>query len=197
MSGCQLTVDGYELQWGTNVLGHFIFTEILFPILKAAAATSPADTVRIVNTSSQSYLGAPPGGINLEDQTLGGKGGIAGYGQSKIGNIFLSSYWAEELKRDGIVTASVHPGAILTEGLRHFPRLVRWLIHYFLAYPTAKGAITQLYAGTSPEITLAKSGSFFVPWARIDETERKELHDEVIKEKVIELIKKQVAAVLD
>lgn len=128
MSGCQLTVDGYELQWGTNgplfphlslclyltihfpVLGHFIFTEILFPILKAAAATSPADTVRIVNTSSQSYLGAPPGGINLEDQTLGGKGGIAGYGQSKIGNIFLSSYWAEELKRDGIVTASVVSG---------------------------------------------------------------------------------------
>lgn len=68
--------------------------------------------------------------------------------------------------------------------------------HTFLAYPTAKGALTQLYAGTSPEVTLAQSGAFFVPWARIDYPDREDLRDEVIKSKVIALIKEQVASKL-
>lgn len=70
------------------------------------------------------------------------------------------------------------------------------LQHNLISNPTPKGAITQLYAGTLPEVTLAQSGAFFVPWAKIDTTTREELRDETIKGKVIELIKKQVAAVL-
>ena len=37
-----VTKDGYEVQWGTNVVGHFAFTKLLLPILEATAATSPA-----------------------------------------------------------------------------------------------------------------------------------------------------------
>jgi NAD(P)-dependent dehydrogenase (short-subunit alcohol dehydrogenase family) len=50
-----LTEDGYDLQFGTNVLGHFYFTKIIMPALLAGAAQSPDGTARIVNTSSNAH----------------------------------------------------------------------------------------------------------------------------------------------
>jgi retinol dehydrogenase-12 len=50
-----LTDDGYDLQFGTNVLGHFYFTKLVMPALLAAAATSSDGTARVVNTASNSH----------------------------------------------------------------------------------------------------------------------------------------------
>lgn len=50
-----VTDDGYDLQFGTNVLGHFYFTKLLLPTLLATAKTSPEGTVRVVNTSSNAH----------------------------------------------------------------------------------------------------------------------------------------------
>ena len=47
-----LTKDGYDLQWGTNVVGHFYFTELLIPALVAGAKSSPDQHARVVTTSS-------------------------------------------------------------------------------------------------------------------------------------------------
>ena len=53
-----LTVDGYDLQWGTNVVGHFYFDELLLPALTSGALSSPDGRARIVTTSSGgAYLG--------------------------------------------------------------------------------------------------------------------------------------------
>ena len=53
----QVTVDGYDLQWGTNVLGHFFLTQLLMPALVEGAKTSPDRHARVVTTSStSSYL---------------------------------------------------------------------------------------------------------------------------------------------
>ena len=53
----QLTADGYDLQWGTNVVGHFYFTELLMSALLAGAQTSPDKHARVVTTSSSgAYL---------------------------------------------------------------------------------------------------------------------------------------------
>ena len=48
----QLTEDGYDLQFGTTVVGHFYFTELLMPALFAGAQTSPDDHARVVTTAS-------------------------------------------------------------------------------------------------------------------------------------------------
>ena len=48
----ELTYDGYDLQFGTNVLSHFYFTKLLLPILLSSAKSSPEGTVRVVNTAS-------------------------------------------------------------------------------------------------------------------------------------------------
>lgn len=66
----------------------------------------------------------------------------------------------------------------------------------FILHPVSLGAITQLYAGTSPEVTLTQSGAYFVPWARVDESPRKECHDEEVKKGVMGLIREQVQAKL-
>ena len=50
-----LTDDGYDLQFGTNVVGHFYFTKLVMPALLAAAATSSDGTARVVNTSSNAH----------------------------------------------------------------------------------------------------------------------------------------------
>ena len=53
-----LTKDGFDLQWGTNVVGHFYFTELLMPALTAGAQSSPDHHARVVTTSSSgAYLG--------------------------------------------------------------------------------------------------------------------------------------------
>jgi retinol dehydrogenase-12 len=51
-----ITDDGYDLQFGTNVLGHFYLTKLLLPILISTAKSSSEGTVRVVNTSSNAYL---------------------------------------------------------------------------------------------------------------------------------------------
>ena len=50
-----LTDDGYDLQFGTNVVGHFYFTKLVLPALLAAAATSSEGIARVVNTASNGH----------------------------------------------------------------------------------------------------------------------------------------------
>lgn len=52
----QLTAQGYDLTFGTNVLGHFYFTKLLIPLLLAGAKTSSDGKARVVNTSSSGSL---------------------------------------------------------------------------------------------------------------------------------------------
>ena len=53
-----LTFDGYDLQWGTNVLGHFYLPELLLPALSAGARASTDQHARVVTTSSSgAYMG--------------------------------------------------------------------------------------------------------------------------------------------
>lgn len=47
-----LTKDGYDLQWGTNVVGHYYFTELLMPALLAGVKTSPDQHARVITTAS-------------------------------------------------------------------------------------------------------------------------------------------------
>lgn len=50
-----VTDDGYDLTFGTNVLGHFYITKLLLPILISTAKSTPEGTVRVVNTASHGH----------------------------------------------------------------------------------------------------------------------------------------------
>lgn len=60
-----------------------------------------------------------------------------------------------------------------------------------ILHDTKQGAITQLYAGTSNEVTMKESGAYFVPWARVDVPARSEASDEKFCAQVMELMEKQ------
>lgn len=57
----QVTTDGYDLQFGTNCLGHWYFTKLLMPTLLEAAQNSPKGSVRIITTSSSAHIFHGPG----------------------------------------------------------------------------------------------------------------------------------------
>jgi|SRR5271156_4921510 len=81
------------------------------------------------------------------------------------GNILLATYIAHHYAEDGVLAFSLNPGGIKSELQRHTGSFFQWLGNYML-FPTPMGAINQLYAGTSPELTLKDSGKYFIPWVR-------------------------------
>ncbi|KAJ3518733.1 hypothetical protein NMY22_g13531 [Coprinellus aureogranulatus] len=147
-----LTTQDYDLQFGTNVLGHFHFTKLLIPALLNGARSSPDGKARVVTTSSSaSYMGKldfdtfkdSPKRRRLAPQTL--------YNQSKLGNVLISNEFARRYGDQGIVFTSLNPGNLDSELGRHWSKWQIALMRRTILYPVPYGALTQLYAGTTAE----------------------------------------------
>src|SRR5271156_1285289 len=143
------TADGFETQFGTNHLGHFVFVNKLIPLLKPGG--------RIVTLSSA--------GHQISDVDLGDPNferteyqPFLGYGRSKTANILYAVALDSRLKGRGIRAASLHPGGIQTELGRHLtPELmdqIRTRMSQGLKDPSAfrfktvpQGSATSVWAG--------------------------------------------------
>ncbi|KZV89346.1 NAD(P)-binding protein, partial [Exidia glandulosa HHB12029] len=162
-----LTSDGYDLQFGTNVVGHFLFTKLLLPTLLATAASNPSSKPRIINVSSIGHRFNPT--IDYETLRDSPKRRALNnwkiYGQSKFGNILVTNELARRYG-DKIVSISLHPGGIKTNLARHMGMMAK--ISNFFAAPQSLGAVTQLYAATAPEAA-EMNGKYLIPWARVGE----------------------------
>ncbi|VDB84627.1 unnamed protein product [Peniophora sp. CBMAI 1063] len=158
-----LTVQGYDMQLGTNVLGHYFFTTLLLPALQAASATG--GKARVVNTSSfAAYMGNSIHYDAVKDGPARRKLASTDlYWISKLGNALFMREMAKRYG-DKIVSTAVNPGNLQTELARHMPAWQQVAIKMIL-YPAPMGAITQLWAGTAPEAA-EFNGKFLVPWAR-------------------------------
>src|SRR4051794_27837900 len=74
------TPQGYEIQFGTNYIGHCLFTRLLLPTLLTTATTAPRGSVRIVNVSSNGHdVFAPKAGIEFDEINLKDSGTWARY----------------------------------------------------------------------------------------------------------------------
>ena len=106
------TNDGFELQFGTNHMGHFLFTCLLAPALLAAA---PA---RVINLSSGGHRF---GAVDFEDPNYQNRDyeKWSAYGQSKTANALFSVALNARLADRGVTSFAVHPGMIVTELGRH------------------------------------------------------------------------------
>ncbi|KAG8812849.1 hypothetical protein FRC17_001793 [Serendipita sp. 399] len=165
----ELTKDGYDLQFGVNVLAHFHLTNLLLPALLAAPAP------RVVNVSSDAHRWAFWGGIDWSTLKGSKKGrsislfdnisSIRLYGQSKLGNIYHTNELARRYGERGLVAISVHPGLIASDLSRNLGFLSRQFMN-LTGYPPTTGALTQVYAANSPEAQKL-SGKFLVPVARV------------------------------
>ncbi|KIM74375.1 hypothetical protein PILCRDRAFT_80169, partial [Piloderma croceum F 1598] len=164
-----ITADGYDLQFGTNVLGHFYFTKLLLPALIVAAQSTPGVGGRVVNVSSVGHhfenlhfntFKDGPARKKLGTQRL--------YSQSKfgrIGNVVFATELARRYGDQGIVSTSLHPGSLTSELQRHLGSILKFLLSLF-AKDVSYGALTPLWAGVSPE-GKDLNGKYLIPWARI------------------------------
>ena len=153
------TSDGFELQFGTNYLGHFALTAELLPLL--TKGSSP----RVVTVSS---VAARSGAIDFTDlQATHAYKPMAVYAQSKLANLMF----AFELQRRsdaagwGITSIAAHPGISRTDLIPNgagrlsaagFARTFLW----FLFQPAPQGALPTLFAATSPT---ARAGGYYGP----------------------------------
>ncbi|KAF7796355.1 hypothetical protein EIP86_007532 [Pleurotus ostreatoroseus] len=165
-----MTADGYDVQFGTNVLGHFYFTQQLMPLLLSTAKTTPSGKVRVINVSSMGHLGVSHIDYDtLRENTKRAKlGPWKLYFQSKFGNVVYSNELHRRYHDQGIVSISLHPGNLRTELWQYQSFVERYLTNMAL-YPSTMGALTQLYAGTMPEAA-ELGGKYLIPWARLGES---------------------------
>lgn len=155
----QITADGFELQFGTNYLGHFALTLHLLPLLRRAR------DARVVSLSS---LAAQQGAIDFDDFNADRSyKPMPAYARSKLACLMF----AFELQRHsdweswGIASIAVHPGISRTDLLHNGPgrdswqgRIRSWLP--FLFQSAERGALPALFAATSPD---ARAGGYYGP----------------------------------
>lgn len=109
-----LTSDGYEVQSGTNHVGHALLTKRLLPTLQKTSQ-QPGSDVRVGSLSSAGHRSAPQSGIGFPAATtsMADYSTFERYGQSKAANILFASELAR--RHPGITSVSCHPGVIDTE----------------------------------------------------------------------------------
>lgn len=142
------TKDGFEMQVGTNHLGHFALTRLLLPHLSRDA--------RVVTVASTAHTF---GTVDPEDLFYSQRKYTpwGAYAQSKAANILFAKGLADELAAagSGVLSVSLHPGVIATPLWRHGNQWLTWLIHKFiLDKDVPQGASTSLYAALAPESAL-------------------------------------------
>jgi len=156
----QTTLDGFELQFGTNYLSHFALTAQLLPLLRRGSAP------RIVNLSSGAHNS---GAINFDNlQAENSYGPWKFYAQSKLAMLMF----ALELQRHsdangwGLMSNAAHPGFARTDlitngpGAGSFMSRVSKVIQPLISQSGAEGTLPQLYAATDAH---AENGAYYGP----------------------------------
>jgi NAD(P)-dependent dehydrogenase (short-subunit alcohol dehydrogenase family) len=158
----RLTADGFELQLGTNHLGHFALTGLLLPRLLAARAA------RVVNVSSTAHR---TGRMRFDD--LHGEaryGAWSAYGQSKLANLLFTFELQRRFEASGAkaLAAAAHPGYAATNLQFEGPRmsgsrvgaLVMGAMNRLFAQDARGGALPLAYAAAAPDV---RGGEYFGP----------------------------------
>ncbi|WP_094287851.1 SDR family NAD(P)-dependent oxidoreductase [Mycobacterium lehmannii] len=151
----ETTKDGFEMQFGTNHLGHFALTGLLLDNLRSV------DGSRIVTVSSVGHRIMAR--IRFEDPHFEtGYNRIQAYGQSKLANLLFTYELQRRLAAGGAPTiaAAAHPGFSDTELMRYIPVFVPDIVWKIFTQPADKGALPTLRAATDPGV---QGGQYYGP----------------------------------
>ncbi|KIW72289.1 hypothetical protein PV04_00494 [Phialophora macrospora] len=160
------TSEGFEIQLGTNHVGHALLTKLLLPTLEATVAEQNPD-VRVVVVASNAYSFAPNIDTILSTEKLYETSPWTRYGASKAANILFA---AELARRYPSLTAvSLHPGTIGTDLYLPNQRsnfALRCFLTIFgpMLFQTPQtGALTQLYLASGAKKEQLENGGFYTP----------------------------------
>ncbi|CAK7208236.1 short-chain alcohol dehydrogenase [Sporothrix bragantina] len=186
------TVQGFDFQLGTNTVAPFLLTQLLTPTLKAAATpATPSRVVWVASMAAELYSGK--NGIDMATLPAGSKtyspavtDPMMLYGNSKAGNYLHSCEYARRHRDDNIISVAANPGNLDSDLYRtiggneqgkaqeekdvgKMSFVTRMGMRFFrshMLHPPVYGAYTELFSGLSPDVTMAKSGSWIGPWGR-------------------------------
>ena len=157
------TVDGFELQIGTNHLGHAALTWLLMPVLRSRPGT------RVVTVSSLAHRGGglDPDDLNFERRTYNP---AAAYSASKLANLLFALELDRRAQAAGmdLISVAAHPGLTDTELFANSMRMRGGpivatgarLVHKVFTQRVGTGALPQLYAATAPDV---RGGDYYGP----------------------------------
>ncbi|MDX1883535.1 SDR family NAD(P)-dependent oxidoreductase [Mycolicibacterium sp. 120270] len=151
----ETTKDGFEMQFGTNHLGHFALTGLLLDRLTSV------DGSRVVTVSSVGHRILAR--IHFDDPHLERKyNRVEAYGQSKLANLMFTYELQRRLKARGLPTEALaaHPGFSDTELMRYLPDFIPDFMWKIATQPADKGALPTLRAATDPT---AHGGQYYGP----------------------------------
>jgi NAD(P)-dependent dehydrogenase (short-subunit alcohol dehydrogenase family) len=150
------TKDGFELQFGTNHLGHFALTNLLLDRVLAAPGS------RVVTVSSVGHRFAR-GGIRFDDlQWENSYSRVGAYGQAKLANLLFTYELQRRLQGTNTIAVAAHPGGSNTELARNMPAALRALTAALapLMQGADMGALPTLRAATDPDVL---GGQYYGP----------------------------------
>lgn len=159
------TTDGFEIQFGTNVLGHFALTGLLMPLLEKAVESGHARVVTVASIAHKR------GRLNFDDlQSTRHYSPMQSYQQSKLADLIFALELDRRLRASGsnVMSIAVHPGVANTNLFRAGDRsafdsamrdVASHLIGAFLNSDDT-GALPTLYATTSPDVV---GGGYYGP----------------------------------
>lgn len=194
-----ITKDGYEIQFGTNHLGHALLIKLLLPILERTA-DQPNSDVRIINMSSIGYKQAPKNGIDFttlksSQPTLGSfppGHRWSRYGQSKLANLLYTKALA--CRHTKITSIAIHPGFVRTDLFANVPTLTRLPVEIMVGNkwtPVEHGPYAQTWAATTARRNL-ESGAYYEPIGKKTKPTTKQANDEKLVEDLWEWTQKEL-----
>jgi len=140
-----ITVDGFELAFGTNHLGHFLLTLLL------AARLGEASRARIVNVSSHAHYQAKGIDFRAVRKPTRSITGLPEYAVSKLANVLFTRELARRIGPGGAHSYALHPGVVASDAWRRVPWPIRPLMKMRMI-SNDEGAKTSIYCATSRDV---------------------------------------------
>ena len=174
------TIDGYELQWQTNYIAHWLFVYHLLPTLQATAKAKGPGSVRVVCVSSHGHWTRGGNRILYEEAEREAFGRYGCYGQSKLANVLhaksLNDQFGPDSGADGqIWAASLHPGFVDTQmnikNKEMASSKLQWIhpvLQFFkIMVPWDQGCRASLFVAASPDFTADLCGKYLSDSAKV------------------------------
>jgi NAD(P)-dependent dehydrogenase (short-subunit alcohol dehydrogenase family) len=165
------TADGFELQFGTNVLGHFALTALLMPALQRAADASSANAAERPRVVTIASIAHKRGRMNFDDlNSTRSYSPMGAYQQSKLANLLIAFELDRRLRAGNsrIISVAAHPGVANTNLFQSgqysaVEKSVRTFVGHVIGIALntdSEGALPTLYASTASDV---RDGGYYGP----------------------------------
>lgn len=173
-NGGGVTAQGFEMAFGVNHLGHYLFAALFWPSIHAGAPS------RVINVASRAHTRIKSFPMDELQGTHHSVGGFLQYCRSKLANVLFTRGLARRVEPAVVATCSLHPGGVATEVFRHQMWIVR-KVAALVTWTPEQGAATTLKCATMPQDQLSH-GNYYNQYGNVSRMNPLALDDARVEE---------------